>query len=143
MYGMDAISGWNRLLAVIPKDYRQLIDSSKAQTDFWVNLWVLSWLIIGEYLVLFLLSIGLGNSNIDNFQTIWVPIVGLFIAAIASWRARRAAVEWGDMVKASFDIFLPELGIKLRFAPPANREESTKYGAASAVPFLPIATIHG
>ncbi len=41
MYGLDAIPGWDRLLAVIPKDYRELVDTAKAQTDFWVNLWFL------------------------------------------------------------------------------------------------------
>jgi len=42
VYGIEAIQGWNRLLAVIPKDYQDLIDNAKAQVDFWVNLGVLS-----------------------------------------------------------------------------------------------------
>src|SRR5712692_4078105 len=48
MYGFDAIEGWTRLLAVIPKDYRELIETTKAETDFWVNLWFISLLILCE-----------------------------------------------------------------------------------------------
>jgi hypothetical protein len=49
MYGFDAVEGWPRLLAVIPKDYRELIDSSKAETDFWINLQLISILVVVDY----------------------------------------------------------------------------------------------
>jgi hypothetical protein len=40
-----------------------------------------------------------------------------------SWlRVRSAAVEWGEVVKSAFDVFLPELHKKLEF-PIATREE--------------------
>jgi hypothetical protein len=37
VYGIDAIPGWYRLLAVVPEDYRQLMDASRARVDLWVN----------------------------------------------------------------------------------------------------------
>lgn len=49
MYGIESICWWNRLLAVMPSDYRNLIDNAKAQVDFWVNLGLLSLLLIIEY----------------------------------------------------------------------------------------------
>lgn len=49
MYGIDAVSGWERLLAVIPEDYRLLIDNAKAQVDLWANLWILNLLLIIGY----------------------------------------------------------------------------------------------
>lgn len=48
MYKFDLIEGWNRLIAVIPKDYLKLIDTAKAETDLWVNLWFLSLLTIAD-----------------------------------------------------------------------------------------------
>ena len=51
MYGLDAIPGWLRILAVIPKDYRESVDNAKAQVDFWLNLWFLSILMIFEYVL--------------------------------------------------------------------------------------------
>jgi hypothetical protein len=52
IYGLEAIDGWPRLLAVIPADYRQAIDDAKAQVDFWVNIWMGSLLIwMGSLLI--------------------------------------------------------------------------------------------
>jgi hypothetical protein len=115
MYGIDAIEGWSRLLGVIPKDYREVIDSAKAQTDFWVNLWLLSLLFMIEYIG-FALYWG-------QVKMLWLPPVALGMAFIASAGARTAAVEWGSLVKASFDIFLPQLRTKLEFPFPANASE--------------------
>jgi hypothetical protein len=52
MYGMDAVYGWNRLQAVIPTVYRDLVNDAKAQVDFWVNLWILSSIFLVECIVL-------------------------------------------------------------------------------------------
>ncbi len=56
VYGIEAIQGWNRLLAVIPKDYQDIIDNAKAQVDFWVNIGVLCVLSLFEYLALSIFS---------------------------------------------------------------------------------------
>ena len=37
--------------------------------------------------------------------------------------ARKAAEGWGEWVKASFDVFLPELRAKLGFSPPETMEQ--------------------
>ena len=50
MYGADAIPIWTRLLAVIPEDYRQFIDTAKTQVDFWVNTWFIMIAIFVIYL---------------------------------------------------------------------------------------------
>lgn len=39
MYGIDYTgAGWNALLTVIPKEFRELVYDSKAHMDFWVNI---------------------------------------------------------------------------------------------------------
>lgn len=116
MYGFDSTFGWPRLQTVIPKEYRELIDSAKSQTDFWVNLWFLSLLLIGECLVIFIYM-----RQVDTLS--WVILGPVLVTWVSYSNAASAASEWGNLMKSSFDIFLPELRKKLGFAAPKNREE--------------------
>jgi hypothetical protein len=118
MYGVDSIVVWVRLLAVIPEDYRELIDTAKAQTDFWLNLWFLSILALIEYVAVLIYS--------RDVAMLWFPLVFALVVFIASSRATNAAVQWGDYVKASFDLFLPALREKLQLPTPANIHEERK-----------------
>ncbi len=43
---------------------------------------------------------------------------------ISYTRAISSAVEWGDLFKAAFDVFLPDLARKLQFDQPAFQEET-------------------
>jgi hypothetical protein len=117
MYGLDAIPGWNRLVAVIPKDYYGVINDSKSIVDFWVNLWALSWVVALEYIVLLIYNY---KGAVPIF---WFPFAAVGISFLFFWRAKIAALEWGDFVKASFDVFLPALYEKLGFQFPENRDE--------------------
>lgn len=115
MYGLDAIPGWERLLTVVPKDYRALIDDAKAQTDFWINWWFLSLLFASEYIFILF--------STQKFILVWIFPIAILSAFFAAYRARIAAIEWGHYIKASFDVFLPELYKKLGFQHPLNRAE--------------------
>lgn len=115
MYGLDAIEGWGRLLGVIPTDYREQINSAKTQMDFWVNLWLLALLFLPEYAVF--------ATHENGLRVPWVPVAAVLFAFFAASRAKSAAVQWGDLVKASFDLFLPELWIKLRFVSVRNADK--------------------
>jgi hypothetical protein len=123
MYGVDSILVWVRMLAVIPKDYREMLDASKAQADFWVNLWLLAGLFVVEYLLIAVYSVQL--------RILWVPLVSVAFAWRASSYARSGVIQWGDYVKACFDLFLPELHKKLRLPATTNikdeREVWTKF----------------
>ena len=126
MYGLEAIDGWGRLLAVIPKDYLELIDATRAQVDFWVNLGVVFILLQIEYIVLVFMT----RSPLQW----WVVLLFIFLGTLAPLRATSAAREWGDFVKSAFDVYrfnlLESLGIEL----PKSREEEkalwTKYSQA-------------
>lgn len=101
MYGADAIPIWTRLLAVIPKEYLQFIETAKTQVDFWVNTWFMAILIFAIYL---------GNLICyQEFKLILLPFICLLVAYIASQKATTAAVSWGNFVKAAFDLFLGDL----------------------------------
>lgn len=101
MYGIDAIPLWPRLLMVMPEDARTLVDSAKSEMDFWLNLWVVSLLLVVEYLAFALFTQNLGN--------LWLLFLVLLLLPISSNRARVAAAGWGEMVKAAFDVHLAKL----------------------------------
>ena len=118
MYGMESIDGWSRLLAVVPGDYRDLIDSSKAHVDFWVNLGFLS-------LVLVIGDISLwGVYGIT--PPIWLLVISIIVLMISPWRAQRLAVEWGDYVKGAFDVYRFNLLDLLSIKRPESRKEESQ-----------------
>jgi len=112
IYGVDSIIVWVRLLAVITKDYRELLDSAKAQTDFWTNLWLLGGVFIIEYVGLVLYT--------AQPKRFWIPLVAVLLSWRASSAARAAAIQWGDYVKSCFDLFLPQLHRKLHLPQTTN-----------------------
>ncbi len=115
MYGIESIDGWSRLLAIIPKDYRDLMDNSKTQVDFWVNVGFLGVLLALEYA---------GFAIFTRSLPIWWIFTLILIAtAISPHFARESAVEWGDYVKAAFDVYAPQLRETLGLNPPKDRDE--------------------
>ena len=125
MYGIEAIQGWDRLQAVISKDFRDLVDTSKTQTDMWVNFWILSLIFFGIYLFFTLFT---------GYFILWAALVAFIAPWVASRQAVSSAIGWGEMVKASFDVFLPELRTKLGYeanlTPELEREFWEQYSAA-------------
>jgi hypothetical protein len=126
MYGFEAIDGWGRLLAVIPKDYLELIDAARAQVDFWVNLGLVFILLQIEYIVLAFMT--------GTPLQWWVVLLFILLGTIAPLRATSAAREWGDFVKSAFDVYRFKLLESLGIDPPKTREEErilwTKYSQA-------------
>ena len=116
MYGFESIDGWSRILGVVPEEYRTLIDNAKTQVDFWVNLGFISLLLLGEYF-------GIASYQ-GAFKAIWLLALIILALLIAPYRARRVAVEWGDLVKSVFDLYrfdlLKALGVEL---PKSRKEE--------------------
>ncbi len=121
MYGINTVVGWNRLYSLLPKDYRDLIDTAKAVTDFWLNLQVLSLALVAEWIALALLA--------RDARFPWVPTVAFVITLFAANRTRVAAVEWGDAIKSAFDVFLPDLGAKLRLPQQTDRDTERAHWA--------------
>lgn len=115
MYGFESIQGWNRLLAVIPSNYLDFINSAKAQMDFWVNLGVISIMFVFEYFCLVLYT--------SQVNALWLTFIAIVISIIASIIATQCIRKWGELVKASFDIYLPMLHEELGFSIPKNKDE--------------------
>ncbi|HNS49864.1 MAG TPA: hypothetical protein PKO09_01645 [Anaerolineae bacterium] len=115
MYGLESIQGWSRLLAVVPTEYQAQVDDAKAQVDFWINLSLLSLLLVIGYVATCIYA--------WQIKMLWFPFVLTGIALVTFYRARSAAVEWGDFVKAAFDVFLPALHQKLGVPYPVALDE--------------------
>jgi hypothetical protein len=126
IYGLEAIDGWPRLLAVIPADYRQAIDDAKAQVDFWVNIWLGSLLVAVLY--------GALSGTKGTVPMLWIPVVALVIAFGAARGARALVGEWGALVMSAFDLFRGDLckkmGLKM---PPTIGEEREMWTLMSQV----------
>ncbi|HEX3129924.1 MAG TPA: hypothetical protein VH394_21505 [Thermoanaerobaculia bacterium] len=101
MYGLEATSGWDRLLAVIPKEMQEIIDGLKAQMDFWVNLWFLGIVFSIQWGVLCILN--------RRASWLWAILAVLLFSLWASRRSRYAAADWGSLIKAACDTCLPKL----------------------------------
>lgn len=118
MYGIDSIPGWYRLLGVVPDNFRKFIEEAEAQVNFWINICLLSSIIITEFIGL---SIFFGK-----FSFSWIPAIAIIITVIAYTKARNASVEWGNWVKSSFDIYLSDLRKKLNFPDSTNVSEEKR-----------------
>ncbi len=119
IYGIESIDGWSRLIAIIPKEYVELIDNAKTQVDFWINISILSFLLLMEYIGLAIYT--------KSLVVFWLPMLLLAIVAWLSPRfAISFAVQWGNYVKAAFDVFTPKLREQLGIRQPSNREDERK-----------------
>jgi hypothetical protein len=115
MYGISAVRGWSRLIAVIPSEFMERLESSKTQVDFLVNLWCLS--------IVFALECLCVAMSTGSPVPVWIAGVSVLIAFLFSRRARSAAAGWGELVCGSFDVYLPELKTKLGFDQIHGRDE--------------------
>ncbi len=131
MYGLEIVEGWPRLLAVVPKDHQQLLETAKADTDLWVNVWFLSLLTIVDLLAtsihrewciihsLFSLTYQRPSARMifdqfllmttPNDWPVWLACLGTFVVGLfGSWMAAKAAIGWGALLKSTTDVFLAE-----------------------------------
>lgn len=126
MYGLDSTDAWGRLLAVIPKDYLQLLDAAKAQVDFWINLELAILLLLVEYEVFAIAA--------DAPVKLWIIFILVILGTIVPLRATSSAGEWGGFIKSAFDVYRFKLLESLGIDAPKNRDEErilwTKYSQA-------------
>jgi hypothetical protein len=115
MYGVDAIVSWVRINVLVPDEFLQMLNAAKAQTDFWLNLWLLSFLLLFEYLLIAITAL--------EIKMPWFPFVVAALIYLSAVKAASAAIQWGDFVKAAYDLYLPDLRDKLRLPPTADPDE--------------------
>jgi hypothetical protein len=133
VYKVDAIPVWLRLAAVIPKDFANLVDEARSQTDFFVNLTLIA------FIIALFAGIGVGIDLDWRAMPSWhtfrsegghhvvVFIAMLMISVFSYLLAIRRAIGWGDLVKSAFDCYLPTLTIQLGFQMPSSEESRREF----------------
>jgi hypothetical protein len=134
MYGLEGVSGWFRLVAVVPKDYFAFINTARAQVDACVNVTLVLWVCIAEYVLLCLAAHGL---EWRTYPALWLVALLLVWAYLAIRSASDAAVIWGEWVKSAFDVYLSDLRAKFLLDPfvSAEREREQWSNFSQAVVF--------
>lgn len=114
-YGIEYSGFWSRMLTVIPADYRNIIENSKGQVDFWINIFFLSVCLLIEILIVWHFT--------GFYYLLLYGLLLIFIASLFMLRAQSAAQEWGEYVGSAFDVYKNELREKLGLPLPRNRSE--------------------
>lgn len=115
MYGLNALPAWPRIIPLVPEDHREMINQDKSYVDFAVNLLVLMVLAIMGYCA---------YAAVTGHAPIWWILIVLSLIAWGSYRmAVGAAFEWGDAVKAVFDLYRGELLQRLGIPAPGDAAE--------------------
>ena len=133
MYGLDAIEGWTRLLAVIPEQFLRKVDIAKSEVDLWINMWALSIVTIIDVVATWYWPSFTANINRAAFAGVishpltirflyGTVIASTALALISSKFATKAAIEWGSTIKAAIDVFLPVLYDRLGFEATSDNE---------------------
>lgn len=120
MYGFEAITGWSRLHGVVPAAHREEMGNLRASMTLWVNLWLLSGVTAVEYLILAGRAGALPLVQSWPGRLAWVLPACVAAALVAYRMACDAAVQWGEWVKAAFDLFLPDLCRQLGYDRPTT-----------------------
>jgi hypothetical protein len=143
-YGIDAVRLWPRLVHVIPKEYYDKIEQSNNGLAFVVNcavlslfLGILSGLAAGyECLVCWYAYLGKDEilyfilvepKFVDiYFQRIFIYLVICALGFIVSWFFYRAsfpiAMQYGNMIRSSFDLFRFDLLHQLKLTLPEDSD---------------------
>lgn len=128
MYGIDAIPLWPRLSAMVPEAYGEMLNWARAQVNFAVNVFYLPVAIVVEYGILAALT--------RTLPALW--LVGL--AILIMWGAYRMAiinaVQWGNLVKGSFDLYRYDLLKQMGLERPASWEQERVLWTAISRSFL-------
>jgi len=122
VYGTSAIPLWPRLIAVVDKDYKPVLDEAKASLDFMINASFLSGLLSSSILVAGLL--------VPERIHWWPWLLQLSLAALAARLFYVASIgqaaSWGAQVKGAFDLFRWDLLKKLGYERPGISPEAER-----------------
>jgi hypothetical protein len=114
LYRLDAVLWWPRLTPLLPGKFRRQIDAALTPVVALLNL----------SLVLGLFALGGGTTLLFNGHLwkggILIMSIGLALAWVCYRGALNQARDYGDMIRASFDLYRHEIFPKLHLATPDN-----------------------
>jgi|GEM_PF-781575 len=114
-YGVESIHTWPRLMPLISADQRTALENTKSFVDFFV---------CGTFLTIALGVIALAqwvrfivhDEALPQETYLLFVAAGSFLLSIFAYKgALSAALEYGEVVKSTFDLYLPALAKQLGF----------------------------
>jgi hypothetical protein len=142
VYGADSIPLWVHLNTVIPKEFQVSIEDARAQVSCLLNLFIFSLIIFTLSIARFLLSLRMPHSfnlnfsmllKIVTYESMFFALFAL-LAAVLGWLAYEFSIdricEWGSLVKAAFDCYLPDLAKRLGYKLPLTGDEQRRFWIA-------------
>jgi hypothetical protein len=133
IYDIEPIQTWARLEALIPDRHSDLLADAKAQTDFWVNLWIgaLSIAALSALLaVLFrtdtscaaVLPYFRWNISCKSLHACYALIISILMSLVCARGANSAATQYGLYVMSAFDLYRGDLAAKMGLSLPRSVE---------------------
>lgn len=105
LYGLDAIPSWSRIQPLLSQNLKEMLSNSKANLDFCINMFVCSFTAVFVSLFLFFM-----DYEVQNF---FICVVSIIFSKIFYEMAIVAASQFGNYVKAAFDLHRRDLAQSL------------------------------
>ncbi len=144
IYGADSIPLWLHLSTVISTDFQSTLDDARAQVNCAVNIcffaavisllalarlaWGCDWHVLAA--APDLNAVKAAFLTYANGINLLVAIVAAVICRLAYLFAIELVYPWGDLVKAAFDCYLPDLAKKMGFDLPETGDKRKEFWIA-------------
>jgi hypothetical protein len=122
MYAFESINGWPRLQAFISKQFNEVLGKDRAHVDLWLNLSLLS--------CAMLMETGVVAWRLDRSEMWWFTPFLVGATCFCYIQLRDSAEQYGEQVKAAFDIYLPPLARAFGYELSADRKVNSKFWLA-------------
>lgn len=129
-YGLDAVICWSRLWLLLPDSTKKELQSARADLNTAARVWLWSllfilWAFIGAWWA----EEGWWTSPLNFIAVCWPAIVGILSAVFAYYNwAISAAITYGELIEATFDLYRHLLYDFLRWHLPADPNEERRVG---------------
>jgi hypothetical protein len=101
------------------KQFREVLGRDRAQVDLWLNIWFLALFIAVEVVALCWWW--------NRATMFWLSPAMVVLALFAYAQARDSAEQYGEQVKAAFDVYLPSLAKTLGYNLSCDREVNMRF----------------
>lgn len=128
-YGIDAVEFWPRLLHVIPPSYRQSIDEARNELSFLVNMSALSFIFFVLCTLAVVTNVPLPNTPdwsiviLNSFRYIAAGAAAFISFLFFNRAALFSVVDFGAMIRSSYDLFRLDLLSQFRIKHPKTSTE--------------------
>lgn len=128
-YGIDAVEFWPRLQHVIPPSYRQFIDEARNELSFLVNMSALSFVFSVLCTLAVVTNVPIpgtpdwGNVLVNSFRYIVSAVIAFALFLLFHKAALYSVVDFGAMIRSSYDLFRLDLLSQFRIKHPKTLKE--------------------